>query len=214
MANEIKKCTIISGAPNADVDFLKNNIDLSSFIICADSGHKVLEQIGVKPNLIIGDFDSSSKPNVDFEIVELNTEKAYSDTFHCVIEAVERGYNDITIFNAIGNRVDHTYSNILCLDYCRKNNASCVIVNKNNRLSLIVDKKIIKKEYDNFSLFAYLEECKGVKIKGAYYTAGFYDKEELDIKPNDQFALSNYVCEDFCEVSLREGTLLLIESND
>ena len=56
MANEIKKCTIISGAPNADDDFLKNNIDLSSFIICADSGYTKLK--GINPNVIVGDFET------------------------------------------------------------------------------------------------------------------------------------------------------------
>ena len=85
---------------------------------------------------------------------------------------------------------------------------------RNNRLSLINDKGIVNKEYDNFSLFAYLSSCKGVRIKGAYYTAGFYDKETIDINPNDQFAQSNFVSEDYAEISLDEGTLLLIESND
>jgi thiamine pyrophosphokinase len=73
---------------------------------------------------------------------------------------------------------------------------------------------VIKKEYDNFSLFAYLEDCKGVRIKGAYYTAGFYDLDSLDINQGDQFAQSNFVSDDECEISLEKGTLLLVESND
>lgn len=214
MANEIKKCIIISGAPSPNLEFIKSNIDKASFVICADSGYKVAELIGITPDLIIGDFDSSSKPSANCEIIELKREKAYTDTFHCVIEAVERGFNKIVILNAIGNRLDHTYSNILCLDYCKRNNVECFICNENNRLSLITDKRIIKKEYDNFSLFAYLENCRGVKIKGAYYTAGFYDKEKLDINMGDQFAQSNFVCDDECEITLDGGTLLLIESND
>lgn len=85
---------------------------------------------------------------------------------------------------------------------------------KTTEFSLICDKRIIKKEYDNFSLFAFLEDCKGVKIKGAGYTAGFYGKESLDISQGDQFGQSNYVSDDECEISLEKGTLLLIESND
>ena len=130
------------------------------------------------------------------------------------MEAVDRGYNEVQIFCAIGSRLDHTYSNILSLDYCQKHGVKCSIQNRNNRLSLINDKGIVNKEYDNFSLFAYLSNCKGVRIKGAYYTAGFYDKETIDINPNDQFAQSNFVSEDYAEISLDEGTLLLIESND
>lgn len=214
MADEIKKCTIISGAPGNNADFLKNNVDLSSFIIAADSGYLRLLEAGISPDLVLGDFDSSPKPDIDCEIIMLPVEKAYTDTFECVQLAVGRGYNDITIYNAIGSRFDHTYSNVLCLDYCRKNGAKCRICDESNRLSLITDKITFKKEYDNFSLFAYLEDCSGVKIKGAYYTAEFYDLDALDINQGDQFAQSNFVCDEYCEISLKKGTLLLVESND
>lgn len=214
MANEMKKCIIVSGAPDSDIDFIKKSISDDSFLIAADSGYTKLKKIGVKPDLIIGDFDSSEKPEIDCEIITLPCAKAYTDTFECVQYAVVHGFNHILILNAIGSRIDHTYSNILCLDYCRKQGVYCEIKNKNNRISLICDKRIIKKEYDNFSLFAFLEDCKCVKIKGAGYTAGFYGKESLDISQGDQFGQSNYVSDDECEISLEKGTLLLIESND
>lgn len=214
MGNQIKKCTIISGAPDNDTDFLKEKIDKNSYIICADSGYKNCIKAGFTPNLIIGDFDSSKKPDIDCEIITLDVEKAFTDSFHCVMEAVERDYNEIQIFCAIGSRMDHTYSNMLSLDYCQKHNVKCCIMNRKNRISLIKEKGIINKDYDNFSLFAYLSDCKGVKIKGAYYTAGFYDKDSLDIKQSDQFAQSNFVSDDYAEITLDSGTLLLIESND
>lgn len=214
MGIEVKKCIIVSGAPDDNIDFLKNHIDKNSYIIAADSGYLNCLKLNIIPNLIIGDFDSSSKPDIDTEIITLQKEKAFTDTFHCVIEAIERGYNYIEIYCAIGNRLDHTYSNILCLDYCKKHNVKCFILNKFNRLSLINDIAIINKDYSNFSLFAFLENCKGVKIKGAYYTAGFYNKEALDINLGDQFAQSNFVSDDYAEISLKKGTLLLIESND
>lgn len=214
MANEIKKCTIVSGAPNDNAQFLKENIDQNSFIVCADSGYVKLLDADIKPNLIIGDFDSSNKPELDCDIKTLPCEKAYTDTFECVMWAVENGYNYIEVFNAIGSRVDHTYANILCLDYCKKQNVKCYIINEKNRISLISEKTIIKPEYNNFSLFAFLEDCKGVTINGAYYTAGFYNQHKLDISMNSQFAVSNYVNSEICEIDLESGTLLLIESND
>ncbi len=215
MGNEIKKCTVISGAPGDETDFLRNNVDISSFIIAADSGYLKLKSAGIMPDLIMGDFDSSQKPDcIDCEIISLPCEKDYTDTFYCVREAIKRGYNNIDIFCALGNRFDHSYSNVLCLDYCKKNNVECTICNEHNRLSLITNKKTLKKEYDNFSLFAFLEDCKGIKIKGAYYTAVFFGLDELDINLGDQFAQSNFICEDECEISLKKGTLLLVESND
>lgn len=214
MADEMKKCVIVSGAPCNNSSFIKSKVGDNSFVIAADSGYKILVNAEIMPDVIIGDFDSAEKPKLNCQIVTLPCEKAYCDTFECVQYAVNNGFKEILLLNAIGSRVDHTYANILSLDYCKKHGVKCVIENENNRLSLINDKTIIKKEYDNFSLFAYLEDCIGVKIKGAYYTAGFYDKDELDIMQGDQFAVSNYVCDDECEITLKSGTLLLIESND
>lgn len=214
MGKQVVNCTILAGSPERDIDFIKNNIDRESYIICADSGYLNCKKLGITPDLIIGDFDSSDYPDISTEIIKLDSEKAYTDTFHCVLEAVSRGYKNINIFNAIGNRLDHTYSNILCLNYCKVNNVDCCIMNRNNRLSLITNNKIIHKCYKTFSLFAFLEECTGVKIDGAYYTAGFYDKDSLDFKLDSQFGVSNFVCDNYATVSLEKGCLLLIESND
>ena len=214
MAEQIRKCTIVSGAPNNNTEFLKVNLDRSSYIIAADSGYLKLIDIGIVPDVIVADFDSSEKPDISCEIVQFPVEKSFSDTFNSIILAKERGYNDITVFFAIGNRFDHSYSNVLCLDYCRKNNIRCTIIDDKNRISLITDRAVIRKEYDYFSLFAFLEECKGVRIKGAHYNEGFFNLDCLEIKQGDTFAQSNHIEADECEITLESGTLLLIESND
>ena len=128
MEYEVKKCSVISGAPDSDIEFIKNHIDYSSYIICADSGYLKCCELEIVPNLIIGDFDSSAYPDCDCEIIRLNPEKAYTDTFHCIMEAIERGYNKIEVYSALGDRFDHSYSNILCLSYCKKHNVDCEIV--------------------------------------------------------------------------------------
>ena len=79
---------------------------------------------------------------------------------------------------------------------------------------MIEERAIINKDYKSFSLFAFLHSCRGVRINGAYYTAGFYDRESLDINLDDRFAQSNFVNADYAEVTLESGVLLLIESND
>lgn len=213
MADKIK-CSIVSGAPNDCSEYLKKNIDKSSFIIAADSGYTHLEKAGIAPDVIIADFDSSDKPVCDAEIIRFPSEKSYTDTFNCVQYAVEKGFKDVIIYNALGSRFDHTYGNILCLDYCKKNGVKCVIQDEKNRVSLISDTYRLKKEYENFSIFAFLEDVKGIKIDGAYYTQSWYNVEKLDMKQGEQTGISNFVLFDECVISIESGTLLLIESND
>ena len=214
MAEKVK-CTIVSGAPNDCADFLKENIDRESFIIAADSGYKKLLAAGIMPDLIIADFDSSEKPeNLGCEIITFPSEKSYTDTFNCVIYAVQNGFIEIEIFNAVGSRFDHTYGNVLCLEYCRQNGVKCTVVDEHNRLRLIEKEYTFKADYKYFSLFAFLSDCKGVRIKGAKYGADWYNKESLSIKMGEQTALCNCVSDGECTVTLESGVLLLCESND
>ena len=213
MADKIK-CTIVSGAPNECSGFLKENIDKESFIIAADSGYLHLQKAGLIPDLIIADFDSSEAPDIDCEIIKYPIKKDDTDTFNCVKYAVEKGFEKIEIFNAVGSRFDHTYANVLCLDYCRKNGVKCSIIDGHNRLTLITDKHTFKADYKFFSLFSFLTDCKGVTITGAEYTPERYNKTALDIAQGDQFAVCNSVKENECTVTVKEGVLLLAESND
>ena len=213
MADKVN-CTVVSGAPNDCSEYLKDKINRNSFIIAADSGYKQLLKAGIKPDLIIADFDSSEYPDSVCKVISFPSEKSFTDTFNCVIYAVENGYKDITVFNAIGCRFDHTYGNVLCLDYCNKHGVKWVIQDRHNRLSLINKEYRFTKEYENLSLFAFLEDVKGVRIKGAYYTQDWYSVPSLDIKQGEQTAISNYINSDECVITVESGTLLLAESND
>ncbi len=210
---ETKKeiCAIISGAPNDCASFLKCNINPNNcFIICADLGWNKCQEAGFKPELIIGDFDSSSRPDIDSECVVIPKIKDDSDTFYCVKKAVEMGYKDIEIYNAIGNRVDHTFANILCLDYCKKSNVSCTIIDEHNKMYLVTDSLVIKHgKYDYFSIFAFLEDAKGVSIDGA-----FYELHDRDINQYEQYGLSNRFNREEAIITVKKGCLLVIESTD
>ena len=218
MAKEVEKtkCTVISGAPNDDLDFIRDHIDLNSFIFAADSGYLKCKEIGIRPDEIIGDYDSAERPDMEMcaNRVFLDVEKEHTDTFAAVRSAVFSNYKEIVIFGAIGSRVDHTYSNILCLDFCKKHGVKCTILNKHNRISLVVGEATVNHDYQWFSLFAFLGECKDVKIDGAHYGADFYGAKSLDFSVSDQFGQSNYVEDEFAKITCKSGTLLLIESND
>ena len=86
MGKEIKKCLIITGAPEDDIDYYKHYID-GRFIIGADSGYQKCVKLNIKPNLIIGDFDSSTKPDTDIETIILPVRKDDTDTLSAVKEA-------------------------------------------------------------------------------------------------------------------------------
>lgn len=209
MGTEIKKCAIISGAPEDDLSYYERYLS-ERYIICADSGYKKCGVLGITPDLIIGDFDSSPKPDADCEIIELQVRKDDTDTFHCVKTAIEKGFEDIVILGGIGSRLDHTYSNILSVVYCFERNIKCRLVNSNNNLSVISGETVIKKgDYQFFSLFALFEKCTGVTIKGAQYNL-----TSARLEPDSQFAQSNAFKDDEVVITVQNGKIILILSND
>ena len=210
MGNKKVKCIIVSGAPDDDYAFLKEKLSENAYIIAADSGYLKCVQVGITPDLIMGDFDSSPSPELNTEIVKLPAEKDFTDTFYCLRKAIELGFDEVEILCAIGNRADHNYSNMLCLDYCLKNNVKCAIINRRNKLQL-VDKEIVIDdcEYKCFSLFAFLGAVQGLSIKGAYY-----ELDCVDMMPYEQYAQSNCFKGVPAEISVQKGVILLIQSND
>lgn len=209
MGTQIKKCAVISGAPEENLSYYGKYLN-DRYIICADSGYKKCLRFGASPDLIIGDFDSSECPNSDCELVTLNPRKDYTDTFHCVMEAVERGYNDIVILGGIGSRLDHTYSNILSVVYCFERNIVCSLVNEKNVLCIVSGETVIKKgDFKYFSLFALFEKCEGLSISGAEYNL-----DCVDIEPSQQFTQSNEFKDDEVKIVIKKGKIILILSND
>lgn len=209
MGTEVKKCAIISGAPESDLSYYKKYL-YDRYIICADSGYRKCNLLKITPGLIIGDFDSSPKPNINCEIIELKVRKDDTDTFHSVKEAIDRGYNDIVILGGIGSRIDHTYSNILSVNFCFERNIKCALINEKNMITVVSGKTVIKKgEYEHFSLFALFEKCTGLSISGSQY-----DLDNVELDPFSQLTQSNAFKKDEVKIEIKSGKIILILSND
>lgn len=209
MGNEIKGCVIITGAPENDIDYYREYLDVR-FIISADSGYKKCERLNIRPNLIIGDFDSSEKPETDVETIILPVRKDETDTLFAVKEAIRRGFNDIIILGGIGSRIDHTYGNILSLNYCADRGVNAVIIDKKNKARILTgDYSFDKNGYDYLSLFALFGDCIGLTTKGTEYNLSDYT-----LTPDSTLAQSNIFKDSRVDIKFKSGKILLIQSND
>ena len=92
------KVTIVAGAPHQDRAFINKNIDRQSFVIAADAGHRILD---FEPDLIVGDFDSSERPDCNCPVVTLNPVKNDSDTWYGMFTQ----YRDYYLYALFPSRV-------------------------------------------------------------------------------------------------------------
>lgn len=186
----------------------------SDFIICADGGLNYLDSLNVRPNLIVGDFDS-----VNINLLEkyknvitkkYPAEKNFTDTEIAIEEAIACGYNNITIFCATGTRLDHTMANILLIERYIKNGISIRIVDNNNYISILNKDIIINKLEGYFlSIIPISEYIDGITLKGMKYPL-------LDVKVDrgSTLCISNEIIDDKAEILIKNGMGILFLSKD
>ena len=89
-------------------------------IICCDGAIQKLSAVGVKPTVIVGDFDSLPKSLMEkySDIIFHNPDQETNDLTKSMQWAKQHGFTDVCILGATGLREDHTLGNIsLLADY-------------------------------------------------------------------------------------------------
>ena len=123
----------------AELAALPVEIKKDDFVICADVGLKTAERFGVRPSLVIGDFDSYPDGRLyNGEKVVLPVEKDDTDAHYAVRYALDRGADEIVIVGGIGGaREDHTFANIATLRYIYSRGAKGYIITDRARIDYL-----------------------------------------------------------------------------
>ncbi len=121
------------------------------YIICADSGFKYAERLGVEPDILLGDFDSYSAVGNEAEnVITLPTEKDDTDAMYAAKVAMAKGFDEIILAGGIGGREDHTKGAVSVLKFIRKKCKGFIsdgytrvdVVNANDELVIPYDRSI------------------------------------------------------------------------
>lgn len=93
------------------IDGIKKDI----VFIAADSGLEAMQNSGITPDWVVGDFDSlDDKSRLDClqkeRIIRFDHDKDYTDTELAISLAVEKSCNEIWIIGGGGGRMDHLFA--------------------------------------------------------------------------------------------------------
>ncbi len=204
----MKRCIIIAGAEIKNYERLRCKAGEDDFAIYCDSGLRHLEKLEIKPNLIIGDFDSHEKPETAVETIVLPRAKDDTDTLFGVKEAVKRGFTDFLILGAVGQRLDHTLGNISALFLLDSLKLKGRIIDDYSEIEVVsTQKAFIGDSFSYFSLLSMDGKATGVNVKNAKFPL-----ENAEIGSDDPYGISNEVLSGMtAEVSVKHGRLLLIK---
>ena len=204
-----KKAAIIASGPISSYDFLLRSIPENTYIICADGGLFHCEKANLIPDVIIGDMDSYDGTVDEKKLIKYPVEKDDTDTALCIKYAIEKGYNDIEVFGAIGGRFDHSFANVQLLLYCKEKGVSCRLRDKET--VLVVHNESVKMEIEKgttVSVFSLSVKAKNVTLKGLKYSL-----ENAILYNNFPLGISNVATDDNIEITVGDGTLLVIISH-
>lgn len=204
----MKRCVIVGGADILDYGKIKGYLSAEDYYIFCDCGLRHSEGLGVKPHLVVGDFDSHPNPCLDIETIVLPVEKDDTDTVFAVKEAISRGFEDFLILGAIGQRLDHTLGNVSILKMLFDKGFKAKIVDDYTEMTAVGEAtQHIDDSFPYFSLLNVFGETNGITIKNAKYPLN-----NAEIKCDFQYGVSNEVLKGkVAEVSVKSGTLLLVK---
>ena len=191
-----------------------------SLVIAADSGYNNAKKLGAKPDMLLGDLDSLDRTGLgaheldELEKLIVPSIKDDTDTQLAVDTALERGAESIVLIGGLGGRLDHTLSTVFLLEYIADKGAGALVTDGRNRARLMKSTGggqtlRVDRGYKYLSLVSLTNTCEGVTVSGV-----FYPLWDARLVRSYSYAVSNEITADFAEISLRRGTLLVIESRD
>lgn len=208
----MNRCVIFSAGPVSSCEYLADMITDEDFLICADGGMRHAKAINRVPQLIVGDFDSGKELLFDgVEVIRHSVRKDDTDTMLAVQEGLKRGYRSFLLFGALGGRLDHTFANIMLLEYLKKHGAQGKICEEKNTLMLISNEKIRLEKVPGckFSVFPWGGSAHGISIQNAEYPVSGFEMQTMN--PS---GVSNEFTQGDAVVSVEDGMLLICISKD
>lgn len=207
---------LICGGAIHDYRYMEKYLQNTDMIISVDSGARHCKTFGIKPDLLIGDYDSITSEDLEYysqmgaEIIKYPAEKDMTDSELAAETAVKRGCSKLIFLGAIGTRLDHTTSNIFMLKKLLDNGIDAMIANEHNEMIVIKDHYELKKEDGVFiSLLPLAGKAEGVTISGFYYPL-----VDATLEVGSSWGVSNKFARDTASVTLKKGYLLVIKSRD
>ena len=185
------------------------DIEKCDFIIACDRGYEYCLGSNIKPDLVIGDFDSYfGEIKEDIEVIRLPVIKDDTDTMHAYRKILEMNFSEVYLYCALGGRFDHSYANLQCAIYGAKHGIDTLFISDNDHIKVTNRNETIlsRKEGYLFSLFA-ADRIEDLSILGAKY-----EVHNITLENDFPLGQSNEWLDDQVTIKKGEGVLIIVES--
>lgn len=176
--------------------------------IAADAGLHLCKKEGLRPNLVIGDFDSMDASEAPEGCIRLPVEKDDTDSMFAIREGLRRGCTEFYLYGATGGvRLDHTLANLQSLAFLRRHGARGYLYDRNFVYTVIENETLTLRrevEWGLVSLFSMSGTVRGITLSGLQYPL-----TDAEISCDFPIGVSNHFVAETAEIRAGEGLLLV-----
>jgi len=209
------RAVIFAAGELLDLERVRALVGRPDLVICADGGLRHARALGLRVDLLLGDFDSLDGAAVaaaresGVPVLQVPVEKDKTDSHIALEEALRRGAGEILLVGGSGSRLDHTLSNVLLLPHCpvpvtMTDGKSIARALRDGR-SLEVQRA----EGAFLSLVPLTPVVTGVTVRGVHWPLA-----DAVLRWGESLGISNRVVEPVARVSVGTGCLLVVQAWD
>jgi len=180
--------------------------DEKDYLLAADGGLTHLLKLGLRPDGILGDFDSLGYVPKDARVFPV--EKDDTDSMLAVRQGLALGYRHFELYGALdGPRLDHTLANLQTLQFLAANGASGHLIGLHYAVSVVRNGALTFPETAKgiISVFCMGPRACGVTIRGLQYGL-----ENGCLSWDFPLGVSNHFTGEAASVGVEDGTLLVV----
>jgi len=205
---------IIANGASCNMELMGQLLEWSPFVVVLDSAIERVLDLGIKVDVLLGDFDRNFEPEkyleqqFPLEIIHTpNQDK--TDLEKAFDFLIERGHKAVNVIWATGKRADHTITNITnIVNYKQK--LKIVILDDHSKIFVLPKK--YEKWYPKETTLSLIPigNVTGIKTENLFYSL---NNEELIL--GFRTGSSNHVTQDgIVKIEYQTGNLLLMECWD
>ena len=205
-----KHVLIAAGGVETDAARTLECLGETEFVVAADGGYRLLQELSVECDIVVGDFDTLTESEVEqaeragCRIVRYPADKAKSDLEIAIDHAYESGATEVTFLGALGGEWDHCVANILApLSLCAEYGMWGRLLTAEAQIFLVQGEVSVRATGQRVSLAA-LSKVEGLSLHGMQYPL-----KTAQLKRSQTLGLANRVLEESALIEFSKGELLI-----
>lgn len=204
-----KICYIFGAGERSDCDI---SLAADDLVIAADGGFDYLEQLGLRGDYVLGDFDSVLSYDLPSDCIRYPKEKDDTDMMLAVKLGLEKGYLEFVIYGGLGGRLDHSLANIQTLAYLAEHGAAGTLYASDYAIRVVTNgtvsfsKDLPENVPGNLcSIFSLSDTSTSVTIHGLKYEA-----ESITLTNSFPLGISNEFIGKKAYAHVEKGTIAVL----